>query len=78
MFIYILFRNAGDAADNLPWVVQAVDEYSVEECGFPENYVAERAKPDTREARISVKDKDVDALFEPAVIVTGKLEPTQE
>jgi hypothetical protein len=64
MKIYTLWQHEGDSCE-LPFLVGAVDEYTVEENdGFPEDYAALRALPRHRELVIEVPLKAVRALFE--------------
>jgi len=79
MRIYTLW-HAGDD-DEVPWIVDAVDEYTVDNNGeFPPPYAAKRALPEHRELILDVPEKGVRALFEaPTVKVTvvqdGKEKP---
>jgi hypothetical protein len=67
MKIFTLWHE-GDLGD-APWIVDAVDEYTVEDCEFPPEYAKKRAMPEHRELIIDVPEKVVRALFEsPGVI----------
>jgi hypothetical protein len=63
MMIYTLW-HAGDG-DDLPWLVTAVDEYTVDENGgFPPEYFKRREDKLVRELILQVPMKAVSALFE--------------
>lgn len=67
MRIYTLWEEGGER--ELPWLVAAVDEYTVEDCGWPEKYDEERHATSTggrvrRELLIEVPDSAVDKLFQ--------------
>jgi hypothetical protein len=64
MRIYTLWHE-GQGGD-LPWLVGAVDEYTVDENRgkFPENYAELRARVYHRELIIDIPQKAVSALFE--------------
>ncbi len=65
MLVYTLWRKD---SDDMAWLVKAIDEYTVDECGWPALYVQERDKPHTRELVVRVKNKDISALFESPVV----------
>ena len=71
--LYVLFRAESEDQDDMPWVVGCVDEFTVSDNGFPQVYVAERAKPLTRELIVAVPDAAVRKLFLPqrTPMVTG-------
>lgn len=78
MLLYILFRKASEDDTDMPWVVEATDEYSIDECnGFPEGYAKERAKPLTKEILVDVSDSAIEALFE-SPVVNGKVVKSDE
>lgn len=63
MRLYTLWCN--DDGSNIPWALDAVDEYTVENNGgFPQSYLANRKGPDVRELIIDVPESAVRALFE--------------
>jgi hypothetical protein len=63
MRIYTLW-HAGDG-DDLPWLTDAVDEYTVDENGgFPPEYQKKRADVLVRELVLQVPTKAVRALFD--------------
>lgn len=66
MMIWTLWHAADD--EDLPWIGDAVDEYTVDENGFPPEYVKKRAQPQYRELIIDVPDAAIRALFEPPVV----------
>ena len=69
MRIYTLWHQ-GDEGD-IPWLTDAVDEYTVDENGFPPPYIEKRADPFVRELIIEVPEKAVRGLFEsPSVKAT--------
>lgn len=70
MKIWTLWHR-GDEND-APWIVDAVDEYTLENHGdFPPDYGTRRADPLIRELIIDVPEDKVRALFEaPAVQAT--------
>ncbi len=54
---------AGDDED-MPWLLDAVDEYTVENCGFPDSFLAhQRDYPDAREMIIDIPEDAVRKLF---------------
>lgn len=64
MIVYTLWRN-GDLND-LPWLVDAVDEYTVEDWGdFPPDYLKKKNDPNVRELAINIPEDAVRDLFEP-------------
>ena len=71
MIIYTLWQNdAGD--DEMPWLVDSVDEYTVEDGGgFPAEYQQHKLKIGVRELLISIPDEKVLSLFV-APTVRGK------
>lgn len=67
LLIYTLWQ-AGDEGD-IPWLVAAVDEYSVDaNNGFPAEYAKLRERSDHRELVIRVPEKAVRSLFESPVV----------
>ena len=73
MIIYTLWRRENDADADVPWLEEAVDEYTVDNnCEFPPEYAKKRALPEYRELIIDVPEKDVRALFE-SPTVKGKV-----
>jgi hypothetical protein len=73
MRIFTLW-HAGDG-DDLPWLVTAVDEYTVDENGFPPDYQKKREDPFVRELILQVPTKAVRALFDtPTVEATIRKE----
>ena len=63
MLIYTLW-HAGDG-DDLPWLTDAVDEYTVDENGsFPPEYLKKRDDKLVRELILQVPMNAVRALFE--------------
>ena len=71
MKIFCLFRNPSDP-DLMPWCIDATDEYTVEECGFTDEYEKLKAHPDVREIVISVPDSAITQLFK-SLQVGGKV-----
>jgi hypothetical protein len=70
MRIFCLFRN--DDPDAMPWLVEAVDEYVVEENGFPPQYIKQKDAPNTKEIIVEVSGKDLIKAFA-AVTLQGVL-----
>ena len=76
MIIYTLWHRGDD--DDVPWIVDAVDEYTVDNnCEFPPDYVRKRDDINVRELIIDVPEDAVRALFDSPgvkakVIVPGK------
>lgn len=63
MLIYTLWQSDGSA--DVPWCIDAVDEYTIDEHnGFPEGYAKKRDGKDVRELVIDVPNSAVTALFE--------------
>jgi hypothetical protein len=61
--IHTLWHRGDD--DDAPWIVDAVDEYTVDNnCDFPATYAAKRATIEHRELIINVPEKAVRALFD--------------
>ena len=76
MIIYTLWEEGGER--EMPWLVAAIDEYSVENCGWPEDYEKEREAKTARarrELRIEVPDAVVERLFKPPIQPAMKAEP---
>ena len=76
MKIYTLWEEGGER--ELPWLVAAIDEYSVEECGWPEEYDKERHTKTSRTRRelvIEIPDSAVEQLFKPPVQHSTKTAP---
>lgn len=71
--IFTLWQH--DGSDVMPWIVDAVDEYTMEEVGgFPEEYAKKKAAdPKLRELVIDIPDDAVRRLFHTPV-VKGKVE----
>ena len=67
MIIYTLWAKSD--AGELPYIIDAVDEYVVEETGdFPSVYQQRKDNPDVREVIITVPDNKIVALFTPPTI----------
>jgi hypothetical protein len=68
MIIHTLW-HAGEDGD-MPWIVDAVDEYTLDANGgeFTPEYLKKRADPSVRELLIDIPEKDVRALFDPPVV----------
>jgi hypothetical protein len=66
MIIHTLW-HAGDDGD-MPWLVTAVDEHTVNECGFPSEYLKKRADPLVRELIVDIPAAPVRALFGAPVV----------
>jgi len=66
MKIYLLFNEPDDGM--MPWLTDAIDEYSVEECDFPEEYAKKRKDPRNRELIVEIPDKAVEALFRTPIL----------
>jgi len=67
VIIYTLWHrgDANDSGEDAPWIVDAVDEYTVDNnCDFPPEYVKKRGMLEHRELVIDVPEKAVRALFE--------------
>lgn len=67
MIIYTLW-HAGDDDGDMPWLVTTIDEYTVDECGFPPEYLKKRADPLVRELIIDVPEAAVRGLFDSPVV----------
>ena len=65
MKIYTLWHE-GD--DGIPWLLNAVDEYCVEENGWPSAYLTDKAKPHVREVVIDLSEKAIKEVFAPPPI----------
>lgn len=62
MKVFTLWHQ-GDEGD-APWIVDAVDEYTIENnCEFPPSYLERRADIHVRELVIDVPEDSVRALF---------------
>ena len=70
MRIYTLWHRGDD--DDAPWIVDAVDEYTVDNnCELPPPYLEKRNDVNVRELVIDVPEKAVRSLFDaPAVKAT--------
>lgn len=67
MKIRTLWEGEEDS-NNMPWLVAAVDEYTIEEhSGLPDSYVEEMSE-NRRELVIEVPDAVVLKLFKPPVV----------
>lgn len=66
MRIYTLWEEGGE----VPWLVNAVDEYTVEDVGWPEAYDKDRAEQRhlRRELIVEISDDVVTGLFRPPVV----------
>jgi len=63
MHVYTLW-HAGDDASEIPWLLNAVDQYTVDNnCEFPPPYVRARADILVREMIIDIPEDAVRALF---------------
>lgn len=58
----------------MPWLVDAVDEYTIENADWPESYVEKRKQPRIRELAIEIPESAVTNLFRTAS-VKGKVSP---
>jgi len=64
MRVYTLWsRESADDTD-IPWLVDAVDEYTIEENGFQKTYLEKRDSPNVRELIIDIPEKAVRELFD--------------
>jgi hypothetical protein len=65
MKVYTLWEEGGER--EMPWLVASIDEYSVEENGWPEDYEKEKdLKPNGRQRRellIEFPDEQVLKIF---------------
>ena len=69
MRIYTLWHQGDN--DDIPWLTDAVGEYTVDEYDFPPSYLQKRADPLVRELILDVPEKAVRALFDsPSVKAT--------
>lgn len=70
MHIYTLWHQGDN--DDIPWITDAVDEYTLDENGdFPPPYLEKRTDPLVRKLIIDVPEKAVRALFDsPSVKAT--------
>jgi hypothetical protein len=79
MKIYTLWEE-GDGGD-CPWLVAAVDDETVGECGWPPDYEKKREeKPNgriRRELLIEFPDSAVTELFKISKVKTTKTEPVK-
>jgi hypothetical protein len=67
MRIWLLW--APSDGDDMPWLADAVDEYTIEEHGdFPPEYKKRREDFKCREMMIDISEKAVRALFEPPLV----------
>lgn len=68
MLIYTLWERETATSTNLPWLVDAVDEYTIDELGeAPESYRERLKNPNVRELVIDIKQSVVENLFDPPV-----------
>lgn len=65
MNIFTIWEKQKDNDDDMPWLVDMIDEYTVEESGeFPESYIRSKMLPERREIIITVPDKAILDAFE--------------
>ena len=65
MRIYCLFRREPACPNDMPYLVDAVDEYTIDSLGETlEDYVEKSKDPNTREIVLVIPDKAVEGLFE--------------
>ncbi len=77
MRIYTLWHVGDD--DDAPWIVDAVDEYTVDNnCEFPPPYAEKRSQPEHRELIIDVPEKAVRALFDSPEVKAEIVKETEE
>ena len=79
MKVYTLWEEGGER--EMPWLVASIDEYTVEEVGWPEGYEKEReAKPNGRTRRellIEFPDEQVLKIFKTMKAKDVKTEPVE-
>lgn len=63
MRIYCLFRREPHSPNDMPWLVDAVDEYTINDVGTPKKYAEEAKDPNTREIVLIIRDRRVEDLF---------------
>ena len=75
MKIYTLWHEG--EGDDAPWIVDAADEYTLDEHNgsFPPAYSAKRDDPHVRELILAVHEKEVRALFKSPVVVAKVVTP---
>lgn len=63
MKIYTLWAVVDPEDGCVPWLVEAVDEYTLDENGYPEKWEQHKQEFDCREMVIEVPDGAVPKLF---------------
>ncbi len=67
MLIYTLWERENDKDTDIPWIVEAVDEYTIDNnCEFPADYLKKRESVNVREMVIDVPEDAVRNLFDSA------------
>lgn len=65
MRIFTVWSNEGVADGDMPWLVDAVDEYTIENLGdMPDKYKAAALRPCSKELIINIPELAVRHLFE--------------
>lgn len=72
MLIRTIWAESGD--NEMPWLVAAVDEYTIEEHGKLPDFYTEKLKPEHRELLIAVPERVVRELFKPRM-TDGTVKP---
>lgn len=65
MRIYTLWQREGSGDQDIPWIVDAVDEYTIDNNGeVPAEYLKKRANINVRELVIDIPEAAVRKLFD--------------
>jgi len=65
MRIYTLWERENDKDTEIPWIVAAVDEYTIDNnCEFPKEYLDKRASLNVRELILDIPERAVRELFD--------------
>ena len=68
MRIHTLWHESDAGSGDAPWLVDSVDEYTIEENGLPPEYAKKLKEPHHRELIIVVPDDAVRGLFTPPLV----------
>lgn len=76
LFVVILYTLWQDNGEDIPYLIDSVDEYTLDELnGYPEEYDKKRKQPGVRELLIKFPDKEVLKLFIPPTVGGKAVEP---
>jgi hypothetical protein len=68
MRVYTLWQRESETDTDLPWCVDAVDEYTVDENELPKSYIEKRNNVHVRELILDIPEKAVRELFDAPVV----------